>query len=648
MGNIAQPNLAAGARTLQLDTAGFVAGAEGGAAIGQGLMKAGSAFEALQQKVEEASSLHSQYKATEILAKAQENIKTDTANEPDPDKWADIANQHLNSAGAELQNLKMDPKTRELVDHKAEMNKIDVMGGLAQNAVKTKLQLGTKALDDTAEIAAKTSDLDLFNKTRAIATAGPHPFWTKEKAELMAIGFDKTLKFNQNEAAKEQILGIARTSQDPDKLASEWKTSPPKGLTEEQIAYGINRFQEAGREQTQGLSKEAEDEVAKGNNGLLGNEEAVPAWKESHPGFTDAMAEETKRHIAHLGNAHRQQFVAAHAPEMSSALDSEISSFDRSSPSARDDYYALRNRIHELPETYHAPMDAQLKAVYEGKQPPVDKTLAGTGRQATRSMLEEGKLGIYWTNEPVMNQYTNKPAVDGKGNPVTKRVVDPEKYRAAIWQRAQLDGAYQRWLGQNPKATPDQAAAALNNLIPGSTFAKMMDSFIPVLPKIPTDETYQPKGARRSGPPKAEVVPEPETATAPGGLDERTTKNIQTLHPDAQPHATSAVSLFNQSLPPGYTARIIDGSRTHEEQQSLYEQGRSKPGKVVTNAPAGHSNHESGRAFDIGIFKGGKYIEESPLYAKLGAVGKAAGLEWGGDFKTIRDEPHFQVPKKKG
>ena len=76
---------------------------------------------------------------------------------------------------------------------------------------------------------------------------------------------------------------------------------------------------------------------------------------------------------------------------------------------------------------------------------------------------------------------------------------------------------------------------------------------------------------------------------------------------------------------------------------ALYEQGRSKAGRIVTNARGGYSNHNFGIAFDIGVFEGGRYLDESPAYKAVGALGMKLGLEWGGNWKTIQDEPHFQL-----
>ena len=50
-----------------------------------------------------------------------------------------------------------------------------------------------------------------------------------------------------------------------------------------------------------------------------------------------------------------------------------------------------------------------------------------------------------------------------------------------------------------------------------------------------------------------------------------------------------------------------------------------------------------GIAFDIGVFEGSKYLDESPKYKTVGALGTDIGLEWGGNWKSIQDEPHFQL-----
>src|SRR5262245_44450853 len=122
-------------------------------------------------------------------------------------------------------------------------------------------------------------------------------------------------------------------------------------------------------------------------------------------------------------------------------------------------------------------------------------------------------------------------------------------------------------------------------------------------------------------------------------FDARSEKNIKTLVPKAQEKAREFLQAVKDA---GINAKIIDGSRTFKEQDALFAIGRTKPGHIVTNARGGFSNHNFGVAWDIGIFEGTKFITESSLYDKAGRIGKDQGLEWGGDFNSIIDKPHFQ------
>jgi peptidoglycan LD-endopeptidase CwlK len=129
-----------------------------------------------------------------------------------------------------------------------------------------------------------------------------------------------------------------------------------------------------------------------------------------------------------------------------------------------------------------------------------------------------------------------------------------------------------------------------------------------------------------------------------GFFDIRTEGNIQSLQLEAQRKARQFLTDVNQKLTKdGLTFKIISGTRTYEEQNDLFALGRTKPGPIVTRARGGQSNHNFGVAWDIGIFQNGAYVPESDLYKEIGAIGKANGLDWGGDWQSFPDEPHFQV-----
>jgi len=124
-------------------------------------------------------------------------------------------------------------------------------------------------------------------------------------------------------------------------------------------------------------------------------------------------------------------------------------------------------------------------------------------------------------------------------------------------------------------------------------------------------------------------------------VDERSARNIATLHFELQP---LACRLIEEALERGISIKVISGLRSYEEQNELYAQGRTKPGKIVTQAKGGQSWHNFGTAFDIGVFSadGKTYYGESKHYKTCGEIGESLGLEWGGRWKFV-DEPHFQL-----
>jgi len=82
--------------------------------------------------------------------------------------------------------------------------------------------------------------------------------------------------------------------------------------------------------------------------------------------------------------------------------------------------------------------------------------------------------------------------------------------------------------------------------------------------------------------------------------DEITMKRIATLHPKIREEVKQAYLYINNNLlGKGTRLRFSYTTRTFEEQDELYAQGRTKVGKKVTNAKAGQSFHNYGLAFDI-------------------------------------------------
>lgn len=115
---------------------------------------------------------------------------------------------------------------------------------------------------------------------------------------------------------------------------------------------------------------------------------------------------------------------------------------------------------------------------------------------------------------------------------------------------------------------------------------------------------------------------------------------ITKLHPSIR---NKARAFINEAEKKGMKLKVTSGGRTFEEQDKLYAQGRTTSGNIVTNAKAGYSWHNFFLAFDVVPVENGKINWKSKNWTKIGTLGKTFGLEWGGDWKTFKDLPHFQT-----
>ena len=100
----------------------------------------------------------------------------------------------------------------------------------------------------------------------------------------------------------------------------------------------------------------------------------------------------------------------------------------------------------------------------------------------------------------------------------------------------------------------------------------------------------------------------------------------------------------------GLDVTIICTDRSDAEQEACFAAGNSKchAGQSAHNAKDSAMNTAS-EAFDIGVIRHGKYIGDpsDPDYAKAGAIGKAIGLVWAGDWIHFKEVAHFQNPSWK-
>lgn len=127
-------------------------------------------------------------------------------------------------------------------------------------------------------------------------------------------------------------------------------------------------------------------------------------------------------------------------------------------------------------------------------------------------------------------------------------------------------------------------------------------------------------------------------------MDNRSLANLNTLHPRLKQIAIDAWTQAQAEMPLNTLIIVVQGGRTFEESNALYAQGRTEPGEIVTNAPAGESFHNYFLAFDFAMITNGKddYVV-GPNWMKVVKILKSHGFEWGGDWTSIKDYPHFEM-----
>lgn len=85
---------------------------------------------------------------------------------------------------------------------------------------------------------------------------------------------------------------------------------------------------------------------------------------------------------------------------------------------------------------------------------------------------------------------------------------------------------------------------------------------------------------------------------------------------------------------------ITETYRSQERQKYLYEQGRTRPGSIVTWTL--DSNHKSRLAWDVAVGPPQSLYDVTTLN-RIGSIARKLGITWGGDWVGSIDRPHFEV-----
>lgn len=134
----------------------------------------------------------------------------------------------------------------------------------------------------------------------------------------------------------------------------------------------------------------------------------------------------------------------------------------------------------------------------------------------------------------------------------------------------------------------------------------------------------------------------------PFTLSARSRSRLVGVHPDLVHVVELAIRLTTVDFV------VVQGNRTQAEQDALYAQGRTKPGKIVTWTR--NSNHIGGRAVDVSPWVDGAVEWDDNgklgLWPRIAEAFKEAAKElgveiaWGGDWKNTKDRPHFELVRR--
>lgn len=140
-------------------------------------------------------------------------------------------------------------------------------------------------------------------------------------------------------------------------------------------------------------------------------------------------------------------------------------------------------------------------------------------------------------------------------------------------------------------------------------------------------------------------------------------RDLALLHPKLRPLCEKHLALCKAV---GIDLHVTQTWRSREEQDELYAQGRTKPGRIVTNARGGQSDHEyimaisaddetdtfpASLAYDVCFVTerspsgGVMSIDYDGPWETVGWIAiQQCGLKWGGLW-TKPDRPHFYIGK---
>lgn len=114
-------------------------------------------------------------------------------------------------------------------------------------------------------------------------------------------------------------------------------------------------------------------------------------------------------------------------------------------------------------------------------------------------------------------------------------------------------------------------------------------------------------------------------------------RKLQGVHPDLLKVVERAIQITPVDF------RVTEGLRTVARQRQLLAAGASR---------TMNSRHITGHAVDVVALVAGQVRWDWPLYPRIAEAFKQAAKElgvpivWGGDWRSLRDGPHFELDRR--
>lgn len=134
-------------------------------------------------------------------------------------------------------------------------------------------------------------------------------------------------------------------------------------------------------------------------------------------------------------------------------------------------------------------------------------------------------------------------------------------------------------------------------------------------------------------------------------LGKRSLRRLEGVHPDLIKVVHRAIGATTVDF------SVLEGIRTMERQRKLFQAGasttlNSRHLPKISRDPAFIKLGPLGHAVDLGAWVDGEVRWDWPLYYMIANAMKMAAMEegitvvWGGDWKTFKDGPHYQLPRE--